>query len=181
MGGDTHIQLVMIDRLEAYRTYAVALKIPSGDVSTRDESGALWWDLADPYHYVRVTPHPEPGYSLLVVGGEDEKVGQHGDYAERYQRLEAWTRERWPAAQEVSYRWSGQVMDSQDGWVGLSRTKGPSDISIAYIGLNPGTKNVYVHSRSSSEARLTYSRGQRRRPHVRRNRRDDPHRSDQRS
>lgn len=105
----------MIDRLEAFRTYAVALKIPTADVSARDQGGALWWDLADPYHYVRVTPHKEEGYSLLVVGGEDEKVGQHDDQDQRYQRLESWTRERWPAAGRVEYRWSGQVMDSQDG------------------------------------------------------------------
>lgn len=104
----------MIDRVEAFRTYALAFKIPNSAISTQGES-ALWWDLADPYHYVRVTPHKEEGYSLLVVGGEDEKVGQHTDMEERYKRLEEWTRERWTGLSNVEYRWSGQVIDSLDG------------------------------------------------------------------
>lgn len=106
---------MMIDRLEPFRTYAVALKIATKDISTQDEQGALWWDLADPYHYIRVTPHKQEGYSLLVVGGEDEKVAQHDDYEQRYERLESWTRERWPASGPVEYKWSGQVWDSSDG------------------------------------------------------------------
>lgn len=109
---------MLIDRLEAYRTYAVSFEIPTSEISTKDNS-ALWWDLADPYHYVRVTPHSREGYSLLVVGGEDEKVGQHDDYEERYERLVKWTRERWTSAGDVKYKWSGQVMDSNDGWVDL--------------------------------------------------------------
>ena len=104
----------MIDRLEGFRTYAIALKMATSDVSTANDE-ALYWDMADPYHYVRITPHKEKGYSLLVVGGEDEKVGQHDDYEERYKLLEDWTRERWSKAGKVEYRWSGQVMDSQDG------------------------------------------------------------------
>lgn len=108
------VQLVVIDRVEAYRTYAVALKIPNNAISTNGEP-ALWWDLADPYHYIRITPHKEPGFSLLVVGGEDEKVGQHEDWEERYGRLVKWTRERWTGALEVEYKWSGQVIESQDG------------------------------------------------------------------
>ncbi|WWC97684.1 hypothetical protein V866_004568 [Kwoniella sp. B9012] len=134
-------KLVMIERVEAFRTYAVALKIPTSSVSSNGEE-ALWWDLADPYHYVRVTPHKQEGYSLLVVGGEDEKVGQHDDYEERFQRLESWARERWTAAGEVEYKWSGQVLDSSDG--------------IAYIGRNPGTNNVYVHTGDNGDG-LTYA------------------------
>jgi glycine/D-amino acid oxidase-like deaminating enzyme len=104
----------MIDRLEAFRTYAVALKIPNSALSTNGES-ALWWDVADPYHYVRITPHKQEGYSLLVVGGEDEKVGQHDDYQARFDRLVKWAKERWSGAEAVEYEWSGQVWDSADG------------------------------------------------------------------
>ncbi|WVQ95448.1 hypothetical protein IAU59_002545 [Kwoniella sp. CBS 9459] len=130
-------KLVMVDRVEAYRTYAVALKIANSDISANGEN-ALWWDMADPYHYIRVTPHKDEGYSLLVVGGEDEKVGQHDDYEQRYQRLEDWTRERWSGAGPTEYKWSGQVLD------------------IAYIGLNPGEKNVYVHTGDNGDG-LTYA------------------------
>ncbi|WWC57480.1 uncharacterized protein I303_100012 [Kwoniella dejecticola CBS 10117] len=134
-------KLVMIERVEALRTYAVALKIRSEDVSSNGEQ-ALWWDLGDPYHYVRVTPSKQEGYSLLVVGGEDEKVGKHDDYEERFQRLESWARERWTSAGDVQYKWSGQVLDSPDG--------------IAYIGRDPGEDNVYVHTGDNGDG-LTYA------------------------
>ncbi|WWC67415.1 uncharacterized protein I206_101323 [Kwoniella pini CBS 10737] len=134
-------KLVMIERMEAMRTYAIALKIPAESVSSNGED-ALWWDLGDPYHYVRVTPSKQEGYKLLVVGGEDEKVGQHDDYEERFQRLESWARERWTSAGEVEYKWSGQVMDSADG--------------VAYIGRNPGENNVYVHTGDNGDG-LTYA------------------------
>lgn len=134
-------KLIMIDRLEAFRTYAVALKIPNSALSTNGEA-ALWWDVADPYHYVRITPHKQEGYSLLVVGGEDEKVGQHDDYQARFDRLVKWAKERWSGAEAVEYEWSGQVWDSADG--------------IAYIGLNPGEKRVYIHTGDNGDG-LTYA------------------------
>jgi hypothetical protein len=109
---------VVIDRLEPYRTYALALHIPTDQVATTEaDRNALWWDTADPYHYIRTTPSKKEGYSLLIVGGEDEKVGQHDDAAERYERLEKWARERWSGAEEVVYQWSGQVIDSTDGYI----------------------------------------------------------------
>lgn len=83
---------------------------------------------------MRSTEHREKGYSLLIVGGEDAKVGQHNDMDQRYERLEKWTRERWTGAEQVEYKWSGQVWDTLDG--------------LALIGKNPGTKNVYVHSKA---------------------------------
>jgi Rieske Fe-S protein len=65
------------------------------------------------------------------VGGEDHKTGQADDAAERFARLEAWTRERFPQATAFDYRWSGQVMEPVD--------------SLAFIGRNPGDhSNVYV-------------------------------------
>lgn len=138
-------KLVVIDRLEPYRTYAMAFSIPTSSISTSnapEDQNALWWDTDDPYHYIRVTPSKKEGYSLLIVGGEDEKVGQHDDADDRYKRLERWTRARWSAVEGVEYRWSGQVIDSHDG--------------IAHIGLNPGTKNVYIHSGDNGDG-LTYA------------------------
>jgi hypothetical protein len=51
---------------------------------------------------------------VLVVGGEDHKTAQEEDYEQRYSNLEEWTRVRWPQAQEVVFRWSGQVMEPED-------------------------------------------------------------------
>lgn len=112
----------------AYTTYVIGAKIPSGSVPK-----ALYWDTADPYHYVRVHTENIAGReeTLLIVGGEDHKTGQADDGERRYKALETWMREHFPSAQEVRFKWAGQVMESIDG--------------LAYIGRNPGdSPNVYV-------------------------------------
>jgi Rieske Fe-S protein len=68
---------------------------------------------------------------VCVVGGEDHKTGQEDDTADRYERLEQWTRQRFPSAGQIQFRWSGQVMETLDG--------------LAYIGHNPlYDPNVYI-------------------------------------
>jgi Rieske Fe-S protein len=68
---------------------------------------------------------------ILIVGGEDHKAGQAQDAEARYERLERWMRERYPAAGAVEFRWSGQVMETVDG--------------LAFIGRNPlDADNVYI-------------------------------------
>jgi glycine/D-amino acid oxidase-like deaminating enzyme/nitrite reductase/ring-hydroxylating ferredoxin subunit len=110
--------LVIHSKQAAYRTFAIGARI-SGSVPL-----ALFWDTADPYHYVRQSE------GVLIVGGEDHKTGQADDGDERLARLESWTRERFPVG-EVEYRWSGQVMEPVDG--------------LGYIGRNPGDKgHVFV-------------------------------------
>lgn len=107
----------------AYRTYVIGMHIPKGSVTK-----ALYWDTPDPYHYVRLQDVGK--HDVLIVGGEDHKAGQADDADERFDRLEAWTRERFSTAGEVEFRWSGQVMEPID--------------SLAFIGRNPGDENIYV-------------------------------------
>ncbi len=120
-----------------YMTYVIGLRVPKGSVTR-----ALFWDTAEhagqedklvgmvPYHYVRLASD-DGDHEILVVGGEDHKTGQATDFEERYQNLEDWTRVRFPSAQEVVFRWSGQVMEPADG--------------LGFIGRNPADKNnVYI-------------------------------------
>ena len=108
----------------AYRTYVVALAIARGSVPH-----VLAWDTEHPYHYVRVARmHDDVERELLLVGGEDHRVGQ-GEPAHAWARLDAWARERF-AAGEIVAQWSGQVLEPSDG--------------LAYIGAVPGEDNVYV-------------------------------------
>lgn len=108
----------------AYNTYVIAAPIPKGAVPR-----ALFWDTADPYHYVR-TQYLSRTEDLLIVGGEDHKTGQADDIEERYRALEGWARERASEMGKPEYRWCGQVMEPMDG--------------LAFIGRNPGEENVYV-------------------------------------
>jgi nitrite reductase/ring-hydroxylating ferredoxin subunit len=107
----------------AYRTYVIGMGVPKGAVTK-----ALYWDTPDPYHYVRLQDVGD--HEVLIVGGEDHKTGQADDADQRFDRLEAWTRERFPAAEVVEFRWSGQIMEPID--------------SLAFIGRNPGDRNIYV-------------------------------------
>ena len=105
-----------------YLTYAIALRVPPGSIQD-----ALMWDTLDPCHYVRLD---RAGGELLIVGGEDHKTGQAEDGARRHASLERWARERFAMAGEVVHAWVGQVMEPVDG--------------LAFIGVNPGDKHVYV-------------------------------------
>ncbi|MBC8107623.1 MAG: FAD-dependent oxidoreductase [Anaerolineae bacterium] len=110
----------------AYRTYVIAAKIPKGSIPS-----ALYWDTADPYHYVRVQKMPQQDFDLLLIGGEDHKTGQFPERAAPFMRLETWARPRFKQMGEVIYRWSGQVQEPIDG--------------VAFIGLSPHAKpDVYV-------------------------------------
>lgn len=109
----------------AYRTFVVGMKVRRASVPI-----CQFWDTLDPYHYVRIAGDLDAEYQLLISGGEDHKVGQADDAGQRFQRLVAWTRERFPVIDEPVYSWSGQVMEPVDG--------------VAFIGRNPGQANVYV-------------------------------------
>jgi glycine/D-amino acid oxidase-like deaminating enzyme/nitrite reductase/ring-hydroxylating ferredoxin subunit len=112
-----------------YRTYAIAGRV-SGQVTD-----ALFWDTKDPYHYVRLQPDGDGAF--LISGGEDHKSGEADDMEERFQRLEAWTREHFPQFGQVTHRWSGQVYEPVD--------------YAGYAGRNPGNKHVYVVTGDSGQ------------------------------
>lgn len=119
-------RVAMHSKQAPYRTYALALRVPAGRIAD-----ALYWDTADPYHYVRLQASEREGEQLLIVGGEDHKSGQAQDGAERLRRLEAWARERFADLGEVAHAWSGQVMEPVD--------------DLAFIGRNPAdSDNVFI-------------------------------------
>ncbi len=109
------------------RTYAIAGRIPHG--SAED---ALIWDTLWPYHYVRLQPAGDQDW--LIVGGEDHRTGTVNDMEERFARIEAWTRERFPGFEKVEHRWSGQVMEPVD--------------CLPFSGRD-GSDRIYVHSGDS--------------------------------
>ena len=118
-------RVTMHTKQAAYRTYVIGVTVPRDSVPR-----ALFWDTADPYHYVRLTGGASDD-DVLIVGGEDHKTGQADDGADRFARLESWTRERFAGAGAVRYAWSGQVLEPID--------------AMAFIGRNPGdAPNVFI-------------------------------------
>jgi glycine/D-amino acid oxidase-like deaminating enzyme/nitrite reductase/ring-hydroxylating ferredoxin subunit len=118
-------------KMAPYRTYAMAFAIKRGAVPD-----ALYWDTLDPYHYVRLQLG-EDRTDYLIVGGADHKSGEADDAVLRFEALEAWTRNLIPAAQDVTHRWSGQVLDTID--------------YAGFIGRNPGNANIYVQTGDSGQ------------------------------
>jgi len=127
-------RVAMHTKQAPYRTYVIGARVPAGSVTP-----ALYWDSADPYHYVRLEKGTtEAGsHDMLIVGGEDHKTGQADDAGERFRCLEEWTRARFPMAEEVQYRWSGQVMEPVD--------------YMGFIGRNPGDENVFIVTGDSGQ------------------------------
>jgi Rieske Fe-S protein len=75
---------------------------------------------------------------MLIVGGEDHKTGQADEHDARFERLESWAHERFPSAESVEFKWSGQIMEPVDG--------------VAFIGRNPmDEKNVYICTGDSGQ------------------------------
>lgn len=118
-------RILLHAKLAAYRTYVVGIDL-EGDAGVGD---GLYWDMAEPYHYIRA--QTIGGRRYLLVGGEDHKVGEAADTTAPFERLEAYVRVRF--ARDVAatdYRWSGQIVTSADG--------------LPYIGRNSLSHDVYV-------------------------------------
>jgi glycine/D-amino acid oxidase-like deaminating enzyme/nitrite reductase/ring-hydroxylating ferredoxin subunit len=117
-------RFVLHTKQAAYRTYAIGARIPRDSVPP-----LLLWDTLDSYHYVR-TLRDETG-DYLIVGGEDHKTGQDTHPSQHFTRLESWMRTRFPMTSDLTWRWSGQVLEPVDG--------------LAFIGRNPfDSSDVYV-------------------------------------
>lgn len=122
----------IIDRVKmhtkqsAYRTYVIAGRVRRGAVPV-----GLFWDTADPYHYVRLLDGSlgASETDLIIVGGEDHKTGQSDDELSAFDRLEQWARKNFEMG-EIEARWSGQVLEPVD--------------HVAFIGRNPGSRRLWI-------------------------------------
>ena len=117
--------IILSTRESKYRSYVMGAHVPRGSVVK-----ALYWDTLDPYHYVRLQSTGDD--DLLIVGGEDERAGEHDDGDERFAELYRWTRKRFPMIQRIEYCWSGHIVE-------------PTDM-VAFIGRMPQSEeNVFRH------------------------------------
>ena len=125
--------LIMHLKQVAYRTYAIGVPVPRGAVTK-----ALYWDTLDPYHYVRlhrVGSAKNRGQTeadeILIIGGEDHRVGERDDGEQRFAALYRWARKYFPMIGNIAFQWSGEVLEPLD--------------SLAFIGRKPaGEPNVFI-------------------------------------
>lgn len=113
-------------KVAAYRTYVVAAPIARAKAPE-----ALLWSTGHPYYYVRTQPDPrDRRRMLLIVGGEDHRVGQSGDPIEHLDNVAAWMAQHFPGVGPTAYRWSGQVQETMDG--------------LCFAGRMPGHRRTFV-------------------------------------
>jgi len=129
-------RLVIHAKLSIDRSYVVTAEIPRGTYTD-----ALFWDMEDPYHYVRFQEGPpDADWDVIIIGGEDHPIGRQANepVEQIYRRLEEWGRARWPSMGRILECWSGQIAEPVD--------------ALAYIGRNPHDyPNIYIVTGDSGQ------------------------------
>ena len=127
-------RVALHSKMSPYRTYVIGFAIAKDALPD-----ALYWDTEEPDHYVRLQPG-DNDTDFVLVGGEDHRSGRADDGDKRFDKLEAWARRKMPMLQDVTHRWSGQVLDTID--------------YAGFIGKNPGSDHVYVSTGDSGQGDL---------------------------
>jgi glycine/D-amino acid oxidase-like deaminating enzyme/nitrite reductase/ring-hydroxylating ferredoxin subunit len=115
-------------KLALYSSYVVGGLVPTGTIPH-----GLYWDTADPYHYVRVEPRRNQNADYVIFGGEDHKTGQVDDTRQCYETLEKKARKVFPSLQ-LTDRWSGQVIETNDGLPYIGETAKRQFAATGYAG-----------------------------------------------
>jgi glycine/D-amino acid oxidase-like deaminating enzyme/nitrite reductase/ring-hydroxylating ferredoxin subunit len=113
-------------KLFLYSSYAVGARLKKGAAQE-----ASYWDTADPYNYLRIDRHARNDYAIL--GGEDHKTGQESDTDACYARLEERLKKLLPGA-EIDYRWTGQVVETNDGLPFIGETAERQFVATGFAG-----------------------------------------------
>lgn len=113
-------------KLSLYTSYALGARIPSGVIPE-----ACYWDTSHPYYYLRVDRRD--GYDYAIFGGEDHKTGQAAHPVDVYARLEECFHRFVPDA-VIDHRWSGQVIETNDGLPFIGESADRQFIATGYGG-----------------------------------------------
>ena len=113
-------------KLFLYSSYVLGGRVPKGSVPD-----ALFWDTADPYHYLRLDARRD--FDFAIFGGKDHKTGQAVDTEARYRALENTLEQVLPRI-EITHRWSGQVIETADGLPYIGETASRQFVGTGYAG-----------------------------------------------
>lgn len=134
----THSPFLGISQFEfrvfPYQSYVIAARVEDA------VPDALYWDDAEPYHYLRLASPADP--HLLLIGGADHKTGQADDERDRYAEMERYAFDRF-CVRSVEHRWSAQHYVPADGLPHIGRVPATDNLFIATgyagVGLTWGT------------------------------------------
>jgi glycine/D-amino acid oxidase-like deaminating enzyme/nitrite reductase/ring-hydroxylating ferredoxin subunit len=127
MGATNLVSATLLQtKLYLYTSYVVGGRMPSGSLPE-----ALFWDTADPYHYLRVDRAGDHDY--VVYGGEDHKTGQAADPRECFKRLASSAVALFPRL-DITHEWSGQVIETNDGLPYIGETASDQFVATGFAG-----------------------------------------------
>jgi nitrite reductase/ring-hydroxylating ferredoxin subunit len=109
-------------RVFPYQSYVIAVRVENY------VADALYWDDAEPYHYLRLASLNDP--NLILIGGADHKTGQMLDERERFAELENYASDRFYLP-HVEQRWSAQHFVPADGLPHVGRVPGYEHVFLA--------------------------------------------------
>lgn len=98
---------LMQSKIYPYSTYVVQGTAPAGRIPD-----ALLWDTNDPYYYTRLIPGEAA--DTVIFGGADHKTGQVVETEKQFAQVESTLLDQFPFV-DVTGRWSGQVIETNDG------------------------------------------------------------------
>jgi glycine/D-amino acid oxidase-like deaminating enzyme len=113
-------------KLYPYSTYVLGARLDDNSLMP-----GLYFDTTDPYYYLRVHDTEEGRYAIF--GGEDHKTGQETDTARCFERLEETLMTLIPSAR-IERRWSGQVIETDDGLPFIGQTADHQFAATGYAG-----------------------------------------------
>jgi glycine/D-amino acid oxidase-like deaminating enzyme/nitrite reductase/ring-hydroxylating ferredoxin subunit len=113
-------------KLYLYTSYVVGGRVAKGAVPD-----SLFWDTADPYTYVRLDERAD--HDFVIVGGADHKTGQAEDTAACFRQVEAAAKRMIPSL-EITHRWSGQVVETNDGLPFMGESSAHQFAATGYAG-----------------------------------------------
>ena len=123
---NTASALLFQTKLYLYTSYVIGGRLPKGTVLE-----ASFWDTSDPYHYLRIDPHRD--YDYAIYGGQDHKTGQTTDTIACFRALEEQAHRVLPDLQ-VTHRWSGQVVETNDRLPFIGETSDKQFAATGYSG-----------------------------------------------
>ena len=117
---------ILQSKLAPYSSYVVGGWVPRG---TAHE--ALYWDTGDPYDYLRIDRRHD--HDFVIFGGEDHKTGQVEDTGKCFDHLERRIKKLLPEI-AITHRWSGQVIETNDGLPYIGPTAERQYIATGFAG-----------------------------------------------
>jgi glycine/D-amino acid oxidase-like deaminating enzyme/nitrite reductase/ring-hydroxylating ferredoxin subunit len=118
--------LFLQTKLYPYSTYVVGARLDDGSLMP-----GLYSDIADPYYYLRV--HEDAGGRYAIFGGADHKTGQESDTEACFKQVGQVLGDLLPMA-KLERRWSGQVIETDDGLPFIGVTADHQFVATGYAG-----------------------------------------------